>query len=162
MSLFIGALLLFLVITVSSEPACQCILVRPDETTRWGGNHWIAYRQEDIYKSISGKVEVGFGALILDDALVEVFDHPDYLLCEWEEYNPNNCTTHPPKEQRRISACKTGKDGKFCFRNIPPGKYELRVSKDAGFNVNHLYVEVDPGNPESVSKAIVVDMSVGD
>jgi hypothetical protein len=96
------------------------------------------------------------------DALVEIFDKPDYLLCEWEPNNPRGCTTNPPAEQRRVAACRTGKDGRFCFGDIPAGKYELRVSKDGGWNVVHAYVVVDPNSRASKDGGIVIKMTVGD
>ena len=98
----------------------------------------------------------------LEDALVEVFDKPEYLLCEWEEFNPNKCTTKPPHEQRRVAACTTGKDGRFCFSAIHAGTYELRVSKDGQWNVVHAHVTVDPNAGAAAGRGIIVEMSFGD
>lgn len=97
----------------------------------------------------------------MDDALVEIFDKPDYLLCEWRPGNPNRCTADAPAGQRRVAACKTGKDGRFCFSDIPAGSYEVRVSKGSGWNVAKVYVVVEPKGRGSKSGGIVVEMEVG-
>ena len=94
-----------------------------------------------------------------DNVLVEVFDQPDYLICEWRDKNPNNCTTTPPDSQRRIAACVTGKDGAFCFSKLHAGKYELRVSKGAEWSPTHVLVTVDPGR--GTSKPIKVHLNLG-
>ena len=148
--------------TLPNKLKCGCKQATSEETTRWGGNHWITGRPRGIYQAINGKVVLWVDGKKMDEALVEVFDHPDYLLCEWEEFNPHKCTTKPPPEQRRIAACKTGKDGKFCFSDIAPGSYELRVSKDGQWNVVHLYVVVDPNDARSTNEEIIVEMTVGD
>ena len=148
--------------TLPNNLMCECKPATSEETTRWGGNHWIADRQRGTYQSINGRVVRLVDKKKMDDALVEVFDHPDYLLCEWEKFNPNKCTTEAPSEQHRIAACKTGKDGKFCFSDIATGSYELRVSRDGQWNVVHLYVVVDPNNAGSESKGITVEMTLGD
>jgi hypothetical protein len=46
-------------------------------------------------------------------------------------------------KQKELAACVTAEDGKFCFRHLPPGKYELRASLNAGWNITHVYVVVD-------------------
>ncbi len=76
--------------------------------------------------------------------LVEVFDNPGYLLDE------SRRGSHP--EQKRLRACVTGDDGSFCFRNLPSGKYELRASVSAGWDVTHVYIIIDrkSGSKESI------------
>jgi hypothetical protein len=98
----------------------------------------------------------------LDGALVEVFDRPDYLLCEWEEGNPRGCTIRPPAGQRRVAACVTGEGGKFCFDGLPAGRYELRASRDGQWNVLHAYVVVNPRDRAGRRGGIVLGMTVGD
>ena len=141
--------------------SCRCSSA-PDEVTRWGGNHWIAYKQPGTYKTVSGKVVTSISDKAIEDALVEVFDNPAYLLCEWKENNRDKCTMTPAAQQRRVAACATGKDGRFCFRNIPAGEYELRVSKDGSWNVIHAYIVVDLNRRTHSNSGIVVEMSLGD
>lgn len=96
-----------------------------------------------------------------DDLLVELFDQPDYLLCEWKPNNPDRCTTKPPDDQRRLAACRTGKDGKFCFDNLPAGTYELRISKSKDWSPTHVYVVVDPKDPKSTNTPIEASLNIG-
>ena len=70
----------------------------------------------------------------LENALVEVFDHPEYLL--------KTGTEAKPPDQHRLRACLTSADGRFCFENPPSGKYELRSSINSGWDVTHIYVVV--------------------
>lgn len=145
-----------------SKGSCKCFPVTSEEVTQWGGNHWIVLKQAGTYKSLRGTVMMWFDGEPMDDALVEIFDKPDYLLCEWKPNSPNCCTTNPPAEQHRVAVCRTGKDGRFCFTKIPTGKYELRVSKDKEWNVVHAYVVIDPNSRVSRNKGIVVKMDIGD
>ena len=149
-----------LALLVPGKPGCKCVQTAPDDTTRWGGNEWVAYKEDGVYRKIQGKVEMPLPELE-EDVLVEVFDHPDYLICEWEDKNPNNCTTTPPKEQRRVAACKTEKGGEFCFNDIPAGRYELRVSKGSGWSPTHVHVTVDPNNAKPLKEKIMVKLNLG-
>ena len=126
-----------------TKPGCECKSVGSSAVTRSGGNEWVAYRQKGVFKTIRGQLDMPLPELN-DDVLVEVFDQPDYLVCEWRDKNPNNCTTTPPDNQRRIAACVTGKDGTFCFSNLPAGKYEVRLSKGIEWSPTHVLVQVDP------------------
>jgi len=96
-----------------------------------------------------------------EDLLVEVFDNPDYLLCEWKPHNPNRCTMKPSGDQRRLAACRTGKNGEFCFDNIPAGSYELRVSKSQEWSPTHVYLTIDPQDPKSTNKPLEVSLQIG-
>lgn len=137
---------------------CRCS--RSDESTRRGGNEWVVIAQRRAYREMSGKVASPDGGG-MGGALVEVFDRPEYLLCEWEPGKPNDCTTEPPAKQRRLAACVTGDDGRFCFENLAPGRYELRVSYGSGWNVTHVYVVVDPKGRASSSRYITVGLTLG-
>ena len=89
------------------------------------------------YKRLSGTIETPDGSPV-DGALVEIFTHPEYLLKD----DPNGKQDRP--EQRRIAICLTKADGKFCFPRLAPGTYELRTSLNAGWDVTHLHVTVNP------------------
>jgi len=129
---------------------CTCHQPEKGDTTRQGANQFVIYVEKESYRQIEGIVEMDDDRAI-ENALVEVFDHPDYLLDE------NPLKNHP--DQKRLSACRTAVDGKFCFRALPSGKYELRSSLDGGWNTTHIYVVVDKRAHQT--KKIKVVMSVG-
>ncbi len=68
----------------------------------------------------------------LAGVLVEVLDHPELVLKE-----PHTARTG----QRRVAACLTGENGEFTLA-VPRGKYELRFSKDGGWNWTSMLIEV--------------------
>ena len=138
----------------SALEKCKCSPPGADETTHWGGNQAIVIKESKIYSSFRGVVQDATGKPFLN-VLVEVFDHPDHLLLE-----------HPLNEkekakQRRIAACKTGDDGKFCFVKIPKGKYEIRTSIDSGWNVTHVWVRLNPSHRRSGISRIEIQMHLG-
>jgi len=151
---------LFFVVAFADGKDCGCTSVKSKETTREGGNMWLVSQEEGTFKSIAGKVQDLSGA-DMESALVEVFDKPDYLLCEYVPNNPNNCTTKSPETQRRKAACRTGKDGAFCFKKLKAGKYELRISKGVEWNVFHTVVAVNPKDVDAKDGGIEIIMSVG-
>ena len=95
--------------------------------------------EQSPYKHLRGTIENPEGSPA-DGALVEIFTHPEYL----RKGLPNGRQDRP--EQRRLAACRTKADGKFCFPRLAPGTYELRSSLNAGWDVTHLHVTVDPKN----------------
>lgn len=115
---------------------CKCHAPGKEETTHWGGNEMVVVKEESSYRQLRGTIEMSDGRPLKDD-LVEVFDHPDYLL------DSSHSRREGPLEQKRLAVCRTAADGKFCFRNLPPGKYELRSSLGSGWNVTHVYVVLD-------------------
>ena len=136
---------------------CGCHAVDSNVTTRLGGNEFVVLKQSAPLKILKGNVTMPLPELN-DDVLVEVFDQPDYLICEWRDGNPNKCTSTPPETQRRIAACITGKDGRFCFAKLPAGKYELRVSKGPSWSPTHYHVSVAPNG---TTKPLEVPVHIG-
>lgn len=128
---------------------CKCHHPEKGDSTRPGANMYIVQQEETPYRELKGTVELG-GDHPLEDVLVEIFDQPEYLL---KQFGP------PPASQKRLAACVTSEDGKFCFRHLAPGKYELRASSQAGVNVTHVYVVVN--RRAGQTKELVVGMSVG-
>ena len=150
-----AALLMF---AVSSQPAargCRCPRPRGGETTHWIGNLQTVFLERKPYRQLRGTVVRPDGKP-LKGALVEVFTRPEYLLID----EPVSKRGRP--KQRRVAACRTGADGKFCFPNLPAGKYELRSSSDdtaTGWNASQVYVIL---NPRSRSKKeLIVEMTLG-
>ena len=142
----------------SGSSKCNCQATT--ESTRTGANEWVVYREPIVHKKAEGIVELPSPDL-QQDLLVEILGQPDYLNCEWRANNPNRCSTAPPVTQRRLAACKTGKDGKFCFDNIPAGSYELRISKDQSWSITHVYLVIDAKDSRASSIPIRVSLKPG-
>lgn len=145
------ALMLGCLVNSSFPENCKCTTPAAGETTHQGGNEIVTFREHRIYKSVRGVVR-DVNDEPVEGVLVEVFDHPEWLL------------SNPPAnrmEQHRIAACKTGADGSFCFENIPSGRYELRASKDAAWNPSHVYIVVNRRSRRSTRAGITVRLTVG-
>ncbi len=147
-----GVLILSALVAPSLLGDCKCS--RPDkgETTHWGGNQVVVFVEEKSHQKMQGTIEM-YDRRPLENALVEIFDHPEYLLDQSSSFKRD----HP--KQKRLAACRTGADGKFCFRNLPPGKYELRSSVNSGWDVTHVYVVLD--KKAGQDNSLVVRMEVG-
>jgi hypothetical protein len=136
----VAALALLAVVSAPSVLGdCQCKHPDKGETTHWGGNEMVVFAEKNPHKQLRGFVQMPSGQPA-EGALVEIFTHPEYLLS-----NLPNATRDRP-EQRRVAACRTGVNGRFCFRGLAKGAYELRSSIDSGWDVTHIHVLVDPQN----------------
>lgn len=144
-----------LIICCLTDPAfsddCQCIAPAVGETTHQGGSEIVTLRERKAYRSIRGVVRDVNGEPV-EGALVEVFDHPEWILADY----PGSKV-----KQSRIAACKTGGDGSFCFETIPSGRYELRASKDEAWNPSHIYIIVNRRNRNRRSAGLSVTLTVG-
>lgn len=147
-----GTVLLFCALLVPSVLGdCKCRQPVKGDKTRWGGNQAVVIVPEHHFRDIRGTVET-FQDEKMDGALVEIFDKPDYLV--------NNKPWAARPEQKRLKSCVTATDGKFCFRSLPSGTYELRVSRDQGWNVTHVYVVVDRNAAEKI-EPLHITMHIG-
>jgi len=129
---------------------CKCRQSAKDDKTRWGGNEAVTQVPEEHFRELKGVVSV-FGDQPVENALAEVFDKPEYLLGNepWDQRPTQN----------RLRECVTSPDGKFCFKDLPSGTYELRISRDPGWDVTHVYVVVD--RKAGARKPIQVEMHIG-
>jgi protocatechuate 3,4-dioxygenase beta subunit len=137
-----------------SAQRCKCSPPAAGETTRSGANEHIVVLEKRKHARIAGNVRDVNGE-ILSDVLVEVFDKPGRLLLPY----PQNIENQKP--QRRIAACVVGSDGQFCFANIPPGKYEVRFSKNGGWNHTSLVLSVGPRGRNAPKRNLEITMQVG-
>jgi protocatechuate 3,4-dioxygenase beta subunit len=112
----------------------------------------VIYVEKRSYRAIQGTIVYGGGSSPVENALVEVWTKPDYLFVKLPE------DSQAAPQQRRVGRCKTSEDGRFCFRGLPTGRYELRASIAPGWNVTHVYVVVDP---KGTTKELQVTMHPG-
>ena len=148
------ALLLLAVLSLnfSKTEKCRCRPASAEETTSLGQQNVIV-KNEGVVQSLQGSVVVA-SQRPLEGVLVEVYDKPEGLLMDWKEREIRK------PGQRRVAACVTGADGKFCFSKIPPGKYELRCSKSAEWNATSVYVVVDPKARHGTSSKMIVELQL--
>ena len=137
--------------TTINNCECSCLEVDSSETTHYGGNMLDIYKEEKTYRLLDGKVLDSNGEP-LSGVLVEVFDNPEWIK-QGKKRNASN--------QTRISVCKTSTDGKFCFKKLPKGEYELRLSKNKNWNPTHMYIEVDPEDSNAVLGPLEVWLTIG-
>jgi hypothetical protein len=149
MGSFILAFLMTFSGSLSTRDSCGCIKAKPSEQTGRGGHEVITIYKRTPYKQIRGTVIDPTGDT-LEGALVEVFVNSDFF----------SRNTDTSKKERRVAACKTIANGKFCFPNLPPGKYELRISQQ-GFCTTHMSLIVATPIQRSSSRQITVTLAVG-
>ena len=155
MKLLISSALIFVCFGGSlSAQRCGCAPPASGETTRSGANENIVVSEKRKHTRIAGVVRYVNGQII-SDVLVEVFDKPDHLLLPY----PQNIENQKP--QRRTTACVVGSDGRFCFTNIPAGKYEVRFSKNGGWNHTSMVVSVAPRSRNATKRDLEIAMQVG-
>ena len=128
---------------------CTCRRPEKGETTHWGGNEMIVVDEEESYRRLAGTIVMPDDRR-LENVHVEVFDHPDYLL--------DQSLLRKEHPQKRLAACRTAVDGKFCFHSLPSGVYELRASIGAGWNVTHVHVRVDTKNGSSEDMRVIMTL----
>ena len=134
-----------------STQRCKCFPAAADETTRNGANENIVMVEKQSHTRIAGVVSAGGDPA--SDVLVEVFDNPDHLLLPYPD------SVNKRKAQRRVAACVVRDNGEFCFTNIPAGKYEVRFSKDGGWN--HTSVVLTVGGRKATHEKLEIAMQVG-
>lgn len=86
----------------------------------------------------------------MGDVLVEVYDHPEILIRDF---------TQDTAGKKRIAACMTDDTGVFAL-DVPPGHYELRLSKSAEWDVTSMPVRVRKSAAYS-KNGLVIMLRVG-
>ena len=76
---------------------------------RWGRNQAIVLTPDEHFREVRGMVEA-FEKELVENALVEVFDKPEYLVGD----KPGS----RKPQQNGMRACVTSADGKFCFKKF--------------------------------------------
>jgi len=81
-----------------------------------------------------------------ENVLVELFPYPKRLWGDTKD---------------RLAAGITDADGRYCFGNIPKGRYQIRASKDGGFQITFVNVYVDPNNRKASDTELDVSIELG-
>jgi hypothetical protein len=141
-------------LTLQASRGSRCLCAASNESTREGANETVTVIERTKYRQLAGVVQDTNGG-IMSDVLVEVFDKPEYLLLSYPESEAKK------KAQRRVAGCVVGTDGKFCFRGLPPGKYELRFSKAGGWNHTQLYIVIAGAKQKASNRTLEISMKAG-
>ena len=154
MNIIVGVLLLIGYGVLFPVNECTCNKIESWEKT-YRGDIFPPDVEKKSFKLIHGVAQDGNGDP-LSGILVEVFDNPENRL------SPDYGITAPKNsKQKRLAACKTGKDGEFCFVGIPKGKYELRFSDEKELFANHsIIMKIDPGSWRGSKKKLKVSMTL--
>ena len=147
-------LLLSLILFLQGSYGSRCRCAASNEPTRDGANENVVIVEPEKYRQLAGVVQDTRGQ-ILPDVLVEVYDKPEYLLLKYPE------SVEKKKAQRRLAGCVVGADGKFCFRGLQPGKYELRFSKAGGWNHIQVYVVIAAAKQKASNRSLEITMQPG-
>ena len=100
-------------------------------------------------KKISGRV-VGFGN-VNPGTDVQLFDKPEVWADDSLTWNEKR------KRQTEIASTVTNSNGKFEFRGVPRGAYEIQFSKN-GWNVLSVLVNVEPsGSSDQLCVQVSID-----
>ena len=143
-----ATLILLLFLVLHPEKQCSCKKVESWEKAE-GGWMYPPVIEKKTLKSIYGQVHNANGEP-LAGVFVQVFDNPSARL--ERGVGPADLA----KKQKRVAACKTVEDGRFCFANVPSGRYELRYTKDASYETKSVIVTIGHNSHGSSKKEISV------
>jgi hypothetical protein len=124
-----------------AQSVCQCISAGISETTRPGANELITIIESKLRKSIFG-IANDVNGQSLKGVLVEVF-----------AISTKNADD---AQKKRILACTTDGGGRFCFKNVPSGKYEVLYSLEGGWKQTSLSVVVASNRSKVVNRKIEI------
>jgi hypothetical protein len=132
---FLALLMLFSVQKALPIELVNCVSATETQNTSWGQQNVVIVHRKPMqiaYGIVTGGRLEGPP---LEGVLVEVYDHPEVVLRE------GLVDRRDRTGQQQIAACVTDKTGRFGFK-LPPGKYELRLSKPIEWNCTSVLVEV--------------------
>ncbi len=107
----------------SAQSQCRPVT---DDRPSYPGRMIMAHSKLQSFRSLRGVVRTYAAETAergVEGVLVEVLDHPEQV-----SGDPRTRVGH-----RRIAACITGRDGGFALK-VPEGEYELRFSKEGGWD----------------------------
>ena len=131
-------LTLLLGTAADTKEKCPCKEVLPGEKAEWSFET-IQIQVKEPVKRISGTVRDATGAVI-PNALVEIYTASETM--DMERKSKIEMSPSP----LRIAACKTDKDGGYCFVNTKSGNYTVSVTAGQGFCKTEIVVNLRIGN----------------
>jgi hypothetical protein len=131
------SLLFSILFTSWPQDNCGCKKVKHPVDVSSGFSKWLG--GEFTLRRLEGTVS-GASGEHFEDTLIEV-------------------TTMPKKGAgKTVRTCLTQSGGKFCFRDLKPGKYQVKYRKE-GYNAVYATVNISPQAEDG--KTISIEMNVG-
>ena len=141
MKLLAVTIMLYSLAYSPASQECKCGAPERDATTRKGYSESVIVQPTKRYKKLSGVVSLSDTPI--EGALVELFPYS-------KDYS-----------RKRLAACLTGADGHYCFAGVSKGRYEIRVSKDGGWEITHVNVYVDPTSKRASDAELGLPIELG-
>jgi hypothetical protein len=128
---------------------CHCRPAANDEAPSSG--NMVVTMNAGTVREARGIVTDANGALF-EDAVVEVYRLDSGISV--------NDAYKVVTDNQRLSACVTGKNGQFCFADLPPGRYVLRAGlKSSGWDPIYVTVQINPQKRSDPRKGLALPIS---
>ena len=156
-TIIIFIFLMFISPVFAQEQRCSCLSASKKDVPSQG--NVLVILNGGKVKQVKGVVSWGNGKGVMENSVIEVFKVSESEIDKKVSYNGYSNDPDIARDQKiydiaqdkkRKTACRTGKNGKFCFKNLPKGMYILRLglnrSVNSGMNEIYYVVEVDRKN----------------
>ena len=152
----IFAILMLLIPLAAPLPSSKCQCRKVKDETPVLGTVFVAMNGGRVRK-LQGVVLYPNGD-IMKDAIVEVFENRSKA----DDENISPAEVSLSTNRKRKAACMTGEDGRFCFSNLPPGRYLLRVGhrNDGQFSAIRVVVTLDPRGRNSSNADLKIELAL--
>jgi hypothetical protein len=94
----------------------------------------------------------------VNEAIIEVYENSS----KFNDANIPYSEVDKIIAQQPKAACMTGSDGKFCFTDLPPGKYLLRIGThgENQFSGINVLITLDPRSKRPSPKPLKVELNI--
>jgi hypothetical protein len=141
MKKLLGLLVLGIFVQIASAQDFDCIKLKDEETTRQGYSATIVFKEKKPFKTLRGKVVLGFQAEPQQDAYVEIFED-----------------RRGAEKYKRVAGCRTTASGLFHFPDLPKGNYKMILSKDGGFQITKVHFKISPKSKRKDELSAVLEV----
>lgn len=154
-------ILIFLLNFTAKGQKCHCLSASKIDVPSQGNQMMIS--SEGKVKQVKGTVEWAYNLEPMENAVIEVFKTSEEEITKLTSYNGYSDDPDIARDQKiyqiardkkRKTACRTAKNGRFCFRNLSKGLYILRIGLNrsadkSGMNEVYYVVEIDRKNGQN-------------
>jgi hypothetical protein len=128
------SMLVLLAVSSLSERRCSCQKALERDLPH-GANETIEYSEKTV-KRIAGRVAYWNNNEPAQDVVVEIYEIPHAV----KKLKPHEIVSR----RHRKAACVTLQDGRFCFPELPSGRYLVRAgARNANAGMNEVQIQVN-------------------